>query len=472
MKPRNCKWTGMVLMSWIAIVAHIHVSEAIAETQADTLTNRCGSIPELLDEFSSLEKDYSQLSMKPKDEAKEEAGELIKKLDKFLVHKRCYFAWLDKVQVDFQDYKQGETLQGVITRVRDETVEHLDGLPDDFGAGRSKLKAQIEKFNIALHANPGISRTEQELYEKAFLYVGIVLRFVFSHAEIAHTDIKERFIRADMGDVIHTVARDFDDWLEVTIESIKQGSATGLVLMKVNPRAERLQELLGRDLSPGMKNRDGWTDLHYTAALNLPQHAQNLIDNGADVNARLADDKQRMTIESWSILTKIERSLDDWMERLGQTPLHLSAFFNSYELAQELMEANAEVNAESINGVTPLHYAARKDAYEVAELLINRGAGINQRSRDNGMTPLHYAARFDSPRVIQLLSEKGANLDEQDMDGLTPLHHAAYHGYTHVVGQLVRVGANSNIRNIDDHTPLDYAKGLGNREIERLLTVY
>ena len=63
-----------------------------------------------------------------------------------------------------------------------------------------------------------------------------------------------------------------------------------LVALFLSSRAKELVGKLGRDFSPKAVDGEGWTDLHYAAALNLPVLAKLLLAGGADPNARLKRD--------------------------------------------------------------------------------------------------------------------------------------------------------------------------------------
>eukprot|EP00927_Polykrikos_kofoidii_P046168 TRINITY_DN40368_c0_g1_i1.p1 TRINITY_DN40368_c0_g1~~TRINITY_DN40368_c0_g1_i1.p1 ORF type:complete len:911 (-),score=110.67 TRINITY_DN40368_c0_g1_i1:418-3150(-) len=55
-------------------------------------------------------------------------------------------------------------------------------------------------------------------------------------------------------------------------------------------------------------------------------------------------------------------------------PLHEAAFFQQLALAQFLLEENASVNTQNLEGMTPLHVAAKIGCVEVADILMRHGA--------------------------------------------------------------------------------------------------
>ena len=118
-----------------------------------------------------------------------------------------------------------------------------------------------------------------------------------------------------------------------------------------------LRNRLGRELSPTAVDENGWTDLHYAAALNLPELAGMLLDNGADVAVRLKDDEEPLSDQLKQSLDALELELHfTW--RLGFEPLHLAAIYNAPEAAAVLIERGADVHAKDEYGWALLHFAA------------------------------------------------------------------------------------------------------------------
>ena len=58
-------------------------------------------------------------------------------------------------------------------------------------------------------------------------------------------------------------------------------------------RREALAEKLGRELSPDAVGENGWTDLHWAAALDLPGLARELVERGMGVDVRLDESGER-----------------------------------------------------------------------------------------------------------------------------------------------------------------------------------
>ena len=87
---------------------------------------------------------------------------------------------------------------------------------------------------------------------------------------------------------------------------------------------------------------------------------------------------------------------------LGRTPLHLAAENNHPVCVQLLIDASADINARTVDGMTPLHCAAWCGALGPMHLLLRCGADASVRTQE-GHTALDLATGFDRSRCAQLL---------------------------------------------------------------------
>ena len=163
------------------------------------------------------------------------------------------------------------------------------------------------------------------------------------------------------------------------------------------------------------------TPLHVAARQGHAEIAKLLLENGAHVDARGAND---------------------------YTPLHLAALYGHDEVIKVLIAAHATVDARSKDQMTPLG-ASSKGRFAAAKLLLEAGADVNARAT-NGWRPLHTAASEGHGEVVRLLLEHGATIDAATDAGVTPLQFAAQPGHVDVVRLLADKGANINHRS--NHT--------------------
>ncbi len=199
--------------------------------------------------------------------------------------------------------------------------------------------------------------------------------------------------------------------------------------------AGKLRAVLGRALSPTTVDENGWADLHFAAALDLPELVGALLDAGADVAARLKSDKEPLSARLKQSLTALGLVTDIW--RYAETPLHMAAWNSAREAAETLIHRGADVNAKNGDGMTPLHIAAWTNAKEAVATLIAGGADVNARTIV-GWTPLHVAASANAGGVATVLVDHGADIDAKTDRDETPQHIAEGKKHHEVVKALKR----------------------------------
>ena len=124
----------------------------------------------------------------------------------------------------------------------------------------------------------------------------------------------------------------------------------------------------------------------------------------------------------------------------GRTPLHVAARNGRTETAEQLIEGGADVNARTVNKQTPLHMAAYGGHADIVSLLIANGAEVNTTDEEN-TTPLHASAVNGYKDVVKILIANGANVNARDVDGQTPLGSAQQLRRSEVVRLLQQHGA-------------------------------
>lgn len=124
----------------------------------------------------------------------------------------------------------------------------------------------------------------------------------------------------------------------------------------------------------------------------------------------------------------------------GFTALHLAAFFGKAESTRILLEAGAEVNVYSRNGlgVQPLHSAAAGRHTEVCRLLVAAGADVDARQQED-YTPLHEAAQHGDPELVELFLSAGADPTARLANGQTPADTAEASGHHDLAVRLREV---------------------------------
>ena len=157
----------------------------------------------------------------------------------------------------------------------------------------------------------------------------------------------------------------------------------------------------------------------------------------------------------------------------NRTPLHSAAYYGDLELVQKLIEYDADISAEDVDGRTPVFNASegcRSEYRSVIRLLVDYGVDINARTRMGYVaTPLYAALIYGTPEAVRLLLERGANPNAQGNDGSTPLQIASDYGTPEAVRLLLERGANPNAQGNGGSTPLQIASDYGRLEVVRVL---
>lgn len=110
--------------------------------------------------------------------------------------------------------------------------------------------------------------------------------------------------------------------------------------------------------------------------------------------------------------------------------------------AQAAIRSGVNING-TLNGDTPLLAAISRGRYAIAQQLIEAGADVNQKAKAyKGKTPLMQAAGSGMEQMTTLLLDKGADVDAMDDTGKTALMYAAAKGRTKLIELLLGRGAN------------------------------
>lgn len=102
--------------------------------------------------------------------------------------------------------------------------------------------------------------------------------------------------------------------------------------------------------------------------------------------------------------------------------MHKAVLANNVKILTWLIQNQADLNAEDIQGRTALHLAIQRNDFASFTLLLDAGADINIRD-SLGKTPLHYAIEKQNTTMLKALFTKNANLVMADNEGQTPLHY-------------------------------------------------
>jgi len=160
------------------------------------------------------------------------------------------------------------------------------------------------------------------------------------------------------------------------------------------------------------------------------------------------------------LLTAYEDCNPNFLNREGDTPLHIAARENKTAILSHLLDhKRCDPNVQNKEGDTPLYIAVRNRYEHIVVKLSSCGKCNPNIQNREGDTPLHIAVRIgyvqDKEIVTELLSCGKCNPDIQNREGDTPLHIAAGMNKTATLSKLLdHKQCNPNIRNKEGDTPL------------------
>jgi uncharacterized protein len=141
---------------------------------------------------------------------------------------------------------------------------------------------------------------------------------------------------------------------------------------------------------------------------------------------------------------------------------------NCIDLATELLDFGASVDARDRLGARPLSHAARFGHLEMVDLLLARGAPIDERNLAGG-TALYFAAENSRTSVARRLIERGANVTFTGRSGISPLAAAAYAGNDLIVEALLANGADPKAPDETGKPPIVYAAARARLDVVKRL---
>ncbi|NXF13649.1 ANR52 phosphatase, partial [Smithornis capensis] len=241
-----------------------------------------------------------------------------------------------------------------------------------------------------------------------------------------------------------------------------------------------LEFLLDNGADPSLRDKQGYTAVHYAAAYGNRQNLELLLEM------------------SFNCLEDVESTIP-------VSPLHLAAYNGHCEALKTLAETLVNLDVRDHKGRTALYLATERGSTECVEVLTSHGASALVKERKRKWTPLHAAAangntdslhllidsgeRADITDVmdihgqtplmlaimnghvdcVHLLLEKGSTADAADKRGRTALHRGAVTGCEDCLAALLDHDAFVLCRDFKGRTPIHFASACGHLEILRTL---
>ena len=164
---------------------------------------------------------------------------------------------------------------------------------------------------------------------------------------------------------------------------IAHGATLDIFEAAATGRTERVRELVQED--PDLANAfasDGFQPLGLAAFFGHREAVELLLAYGASVNSPSHNAQKVM-------------------------PLHSAVAGQHADIVAVLLDHGAKVNARQADDFTPLHGAAQNGQLHVVQFLVEHGARVNLRN-SKGRTPLALAKKAGHTEVVAWLREHGA----------------------------------------------------------------
>ena len=211
---------------------------------------------------------------------------------------------------------------------------------------------------------------------------------------------------------------------------------------------ERIKFLVSKGADVNKPDLQGWTPLTSAARQRHDKTIELLVELGADPNKADGNGSTPLAAALMrdhvpSVKTLIDHGADLEVPGLqGYRPLALAVAEKKYEAAKALMAGGADVSLSSgSEGLTPLMIIAAQTGpaegsiflpgsarpTDIAKELIERGADVNAQA-DNGMTALMIAATNNSAPMIGFLMDAGADPALKNARGQTATDIAVLNG--------------------------------------------
>jgi ankyrin repeat protein len=240
---------------------------------------------------------------------------------------------------------------------------------------------------------------------------------------------------------------------------------------------EVARRLVSAGANPNDADLTGLTALMSAAERGLDSVVQELIGSGADPEA--ADDLGTTALHRAAgrgddascgcLASLLDAGADiDETTRDGVTPLMVACRVGSLGAVRSLLKRGADVRARTATGNTALlcafdpaqqwsrDFGRLSRTPEVARELVGAGADVNE-FNDGGFTALHLAARIFDLTLARTLIELGASPNVRTADGETPLMFAVAQGHAALVTALIDAGADVNAVDAEGNSALHVA---------------
>ncbi|KAF2882462.1 hypothetical protein ILUMI_23687 [Ignelater luminosus] len=263
--------------------------------------------------------------------------------------------------------------------------------------------------------------------------------------------------------------------LHRAIDENKESAAIFLIQSGCDLDSPRM---LGPNGEGGEEAKDKASPLHLCCQWGLDTVIQTLVEHGANVNSRDAENKTplHIAIENQhsgiiSLLLcvpNIDLSLRD---KTGLSPFATALTFRNNKAAQSILD-RLPTAAEQFDakGYNFLHTAIKKRDLESVLFLLSIQVDVNSRVQDPSLSPpLHLAAQYGNETLVRSLILAGARIEDRDAHKQTALHIASEAGNAAVVLALIQNNIDFDAVNVDGDNALHIAVREGHLNVVKTL---
>ena len=177
-----------------------------------------------------------------------------------------------------------------------------------------------------------------------------------------------------------------------------------------------------------IKDRLGYTSLHYAIIFNNFEIFKILLNNQADPYIMAKD---------------------------GNNTYLLCLIYNRPNILEYLISHNKYINFRTLNGETILQVAINYQSYKNINLLLELNINLDNVSNDFGLAVIHQSIILDNFELFKILLNKDINFNLSDFIGNTPLHYILIdERFNYLMLFLEKKNLNFNLSNINGDIPL------------------
>lgn len=209
----------------------------------------------------------------------------------------------------------------------------------------------------------------------------------------------------------------------------------------------------------------GWTPLHVAAHSGTNAIVETLLNANAEIDARTPDGLRAVDIavdkERFGIATTLLKAKLVNWIDDGSPTFHIAVRTGDCNVVENLLKSDPYIAGQTYLN-RALHIAVELGHVKMIPLLLQAGAKRDAAISVQGKTAIHVAAERGHENIVRALLDADADIDARTIEGAeTALHLAARNGHSDVVRTLLAANARVSVESKIGWRPLDEAAGHG-----------